>query len=103
MATKDERIEIELLKLEQSHMNEKIDKNHTEVLDKFDKIEKYIIKQNDVFATKKDHAENQEEIKLLKVSSQENKEFMWKFLGASSVIIPTVTFLLTQLYLSLWN
>lgn len=65
MTTKDERTEIELLKRETLHMNEKIDKNHKQVMDSFTKLEKSMEAQVKTFATKEEYTQNKNSLSRL--------------------------------------
>lgn len=63
--TKTDREQILLLQQEQKFMNEKIDKNHEEVMNAIGKIENFLEKLPDSFATKMEHRSNKESIDRL--------------------------------------
>ncbi len=66
-------------------------------------LEDFIDTVNSTFATKEEHKQNVEEIKVLKLDSLSSKKFMWQVMAIVSAIVPIVTFLLQQLYKNIWN
>ena len=81
MATKTEREQILLLQQETKYMNEKIDKNHEEVMWAIWKVESFLEKLPNTFATKQEHKINADKIDSVKESNDRIWKIIWWVIG----------------------